>query len=256
MLKFSPANSKTKALYQVEGIAPYLEGRRKVYSLDLPSGLSCPSARECKSMAVPRTDDPTRFIIKDGPQCRFRCFSASQEIVYPATRKARRHNFDVMRKMRGATQCLSMLEASLPSNLGVLRFHVGGDFFKPAYFDAAIRLADARPDVLFYAYTKELKNFLKHPIPPMGNIRPNFIVTASRGGKHDHLIHDLSLREAVVMFSEAEAEEKGLPIDHDDSHAATPGGSFALLLHGVQPAQSNASRALSALKGKGSYASK
>ena len=156
--------------------------------------------------------------------------------------------------MRGKAQCFSMLESSLPSNLGVLRFHVGGDFFKPAYFDAALRLAESRPDVLFYAYTKELLNLLHHPVSRLGVLRKNFIITASRGGKHDQLIDALSLREAVVVFSEAEAEEKGLPIDHDDSHAATPGGSFALLIHGVQPAKSEASRALSALKGKGSYA--
>ena len=53
--------------------------------------------------------------------------------------------------------------------------------------------------------------------------------------------------------AEEQAEELGLPIDHDDSHAALNGGSFALLLHGTQPKDSDASKALKALKGKGSY---
>jgi hypothetical protein len=100
---------------------------------------------------------------------------------------------------------------------------------------------------LFYAYTKSLPFLVGMTLPS------NFIVTVSRGGKHDHLIEGLGIRESVVVYSEKEAEEKGLPIDHDDTHAATHGGSFALLIHGTQPAGSDAGKALSALKGKGSY---
>ena len=62
-----------------------------------------------------------------------------------------------------------------------------------------------------------------------------------------------------MVFSEAEAEELGLEIDSDDSHAARPdlqNQSFALLIHGVQPAGSEAGKAVSALGGKGSYGKK
>jgi hypothetical protein len=71
------------------------------------------------------------------------------------------------------------------------------------------------------------------------------------------LIDEHNLREAVVVFDEARAEELGLEIDHDDSHAARPDlreQSFALLIHGVQAAGSEASKAVSLLKGKGTYA--
>jgi hypothetical protein len=77
----------------------------------------------------------------------------------------------------------------------------------------------------------------------------NFLVTASYGGKYDQLISQLELRSAKVVFTEAEA--KKLPIDHNDNHAATIGGNFALLLHGQQPAKSPASRALQTLKNNG-----
>ena len=50
-----------------------------------------------------------------------------------------------------------------------------------------------------------------------------------------------------------EAEAGYLPIDHDDSHAATVGGSFALLLHGVQPAGSEAAEAKKKLGKLGAY---
>lgn len=260
MLRFSEANAKTAALYKAKGVKPYLQGGRKVYSLDLSAGYSCPGAKDCLSRAVPRDDDSTRFTILDGPACQFRCFSASQEVQYTATRALRRHNFDCIRKMRGWEQCRDLLLASLPPNIGVLRFHVAGDFFKLAYLQGAIAVARLRPDVLFYAYTKSLR-FIERALPMwnagLGILHPNnFLLTASRGGKYDHVIHNLGLREAVVVYSEAEAEEKGLPIDHSDEHAATPGGSFALLIHGPQPAGSDAAKALTALKGKGSYARK
>ena len=51
----------------------------------------------------------------------------------------------------------------------------------------------------------------------------------------------------------------GLEIDHDDSHAADPtkcNQDFALLIHGTQPAGTEAATALRELKGKGSYSRK
>ena len=72
----------------------------------------------------------------------------------------------------------------------------------------------------------------------------------------DQLIEEKQLRSAKVVFSEAEAAELGLEIDHDDSHAARPslqGQDLALLIHGTQPKGTEAAEALKALKGKGSY---
>jgi hypothetical protein len=255
MLKFSPANAKTKALYLCEGVSPFLSGRRKVYSLDLSSGHSCPGAKLCLSKVVERVDAPGRFTVQDGKDCQFRCFSASQEVCYPAVRKLRQNNFRLIRKMGGWRQCCELLAASIPHDCGVLRYHVGGDFFKLTYMQGALELARMRPDVLFYAYTKSLPFLTRLPMhnASMGIFHPNnFLLTASRGGKHDHLIDTLKMREARVVLSEGEAGR--LPIDHDDLHAATYGGSFALLIHGTQPAGSDSGKALSKLKGKGSYA--
>ena len=87
----------------------------------------------------------------------------------------------------------------------------------------------------------------------------NFVLTASYGGRDDHMIDQFNLRSAKVVFSEAEANSLGLDIDHDDSHAANPAwrdNSFALLVHGTQPAGSEAATALKELKGKGSYSRK
>ena len=77
--------------------------------------------------------------------------------------------------------------------------------------------------------------------PSNGVLLPNFMITASRGGKYDHLIEPLNMREAVVVNYDSEAT---MDIDHDDSHAATMGGSFNLLIHNTQPAGSIAAAAV------------
>ena len=93
----------------------------------------------------------------------------------------------------------------------------------------------------------------------MIDLLPNFVLTASYGGRNDNLISERALRCTKVVFSEAEASKLGLEIDHDDSHAARPSlkdQDFALLIHGTQPKGSEASEALRALNGKGSYSRK
>ena len=78
----------------------------------------------------------------------------------------------------------------------------------------------------------------------------------------DRMITEHNLRSSTVVFSESEAAEKGLEIDHDDSHAANPATrdkNFALLIHGVQPKGSEASEAIKTLKVNGvqfAYSSK
>jgi hypothetical protein len=258
MLKFSDANAKTSNLASVEGVAKYLAGGRKVYSLDLPSGVTCPGARDCHSWAKvdPQTGKAT---IKDGPFTQFRCFSASQEVQYPALRALRAHNkAEIDACGKSAAKIARLILASIPTNAGVVRLHVGGDFYSLQYMAAIVAVAAARGDVLFYFYTKSLHHLevVVRDVPTAdlarGVILPNLLVTGSKGGKYDHLLEVLGLRQAVVVYSEGGV----LPIDHDDSHAATCGGDFALLIHGTQPKGSDAGKALSALRGVGSYSRK
>lgn len=245
-MKFSKANSKTKKLNTVPQLAKWLKNR-KVYSLDLLSGHYCPFAEKCLSKAV--ENEQGRRHIKDGPKTEFRCFSASQEVVYTGVYNLRKNNSEVLRKCKTSEEMMKLITEAMPKNAGIIRIHVAGDFFNPEYFDAWLQIAKSRPGVLFYAYTKSLPYWVKR-INEVNRI-DNLVLTASRGGKKDTLISEYGLREAVVVFSEGEAERKGLEIDNDDSHAARPdlkGNSFGLLIHGTQPKGTEAAVALSALK--------
>ncbi len=253
MLKFSNANAKTEALKQVPELARFLSDKRKIYSLDLLSGYSCPYAEKCLSKAV--VQDNGKRKIRDGKKTEFRCFSASQEVQYTNVYNLRKHNFDLLRKL-STGEMIDLLNDSLPKNAGIVRIHVAGDFFNQWYMEAWYMVAALNPHILFYAYTKSLRFWLAVNEFP---ILENFVLTASYGGRDDHLINEFGMRSAKVVFSEAEAEELGLEIDHDDSHAARPSmrdQDFALLIHGTQPAGSEAATALKELKGKGSYSRK
>ncbi len=251
-LNWSIANSKLKKLYKHrDGIlSQWLDvkhGRRfaQVYSLDLQSGVSCPMAKHCFSVAMER-EDGSRFI-QDGKHTQFRCFSASQEAQYTGVYKKRRDNFETLRPLN-RDQIATLLYDTLPIDAGVVRAHVAGDMFSEAYFLAWLDLAVSRPNTLFYAYTKMLNLWVKHRYRI--DSLDNFVLTASRGGKLDHLIGQHGLREARVILSPDEASNLG-PIDSDDSHAANPAtrhDSFRLLIHGTQPPGSEASKALQILK--------
>ena len=96
MLKFSKANAKLDQLHDVDELQYWLQDRRKVYSFDLISGWSCPQAKDCLSKVHVINADGKKKLI-DGKDCKFRCFSASQEATFPNVYKKRKHNFDVLR---------------------------------------------------------------------------------------------------------------------------------------------------------------
>jgi hypothetical protein len=245
LLKFSSANTKTKKLREIPTLARYLAGGNKVYSFDLPAGHSCPFAEQCRSSVI-ETPDGRR--IQDGHKTEFRCFSASQEVIYTTTHNARRHNLLALRGLH-LNDMIRKLDRNIPDDCGILRLHVSGDFFSPDYMQAWIEIARKYKYILFYAYTKSIPYWAKYR-----NIIPsNFRLTASYGGVHDDLIRKHRLHCARVVYSVKEAAQRCLPLDNDDSHAAIAEGSFALLLHGIQPIGTAASKAIVLLGGVGGW---
>ena len=229
LLKFSTGNGKLK--------------NRLIFSL--PAGYSCPHAGVCKTFA-----DRTTGAITDLPQYTgvtaehdFRCFAAMAE-VRPNVREARWHNWDLLRDLID----LSLLMQP-PKKL--VRIHESGDFWTENYMRAWAMVAQGRPDQKFYAYTKSLGMWLAlQDILP-----PNFYLTASHGGTLDYLITKhpkVFTRVAHVVYTEDQAAEMGLEIDHDDSHCLGD-KPFALLVHGSQRAGSDASKALAQRKKEGGF---
>jgi hypothetical protein len=213
----------------------------EIYTFSLPAGHACPGALRCMAKADRQTGK-----LKDGPSQSFRCFAAGDESRYPSVRRLRWHNFNLLKGQTRKGMAILILD-SLPLDAKLIRLHVSGDFFSDTYFLAWMDVAKARPEMLFYTYTKSLLIWLRH----RSSVPGNFKLTASEGGKYDELIGSESLKSAKVVFSIEEAREQGLEIDHDDSHAYASDKSFALLLHGKQRTDTPAAKAMSALRRAG-----
>jgi hypothetical protein len=224
-LHFAPGKDNRK-LAQLEK----LTGKR-LYTFSILSGHNCPFAQDCQSFAM---DTPAGRRIKDGKKTKFRCFSASQEVLFPGVYNSRKENTEIVSRAGESVKTAAELFAlNIPKKAELIRIHVGGDFKTLAYFDMWLRVAAMLPHISFYAYTKSLPIWVKR----INSIPANLQLTASLGGKRDDLINTYGLRSARVVENEAEAEVLGLPIDHDDSIAALPENrdtDFALLLHGPQ----------------------
>lgn len=223
---------------------------KSIATFSLPAGHSCPFAKECLS----KSDLLTGKII-DGAHCRFRCFAATSEARATNVRKQRWGNFNILKDAKTEKRMGEVIQRGLPFGMDKVRVHVSGDFFREHYYVAWLNVAMNNPLVTFYGYTKALPLWVKY----LKYIPNNFRFTASKGGTHDHLIEEHGLRSAEVVFSVEEAFDKGLEIDHDDSHAISPSGnSFALLLHATQPVGTKAAAAWTKLvrAGVGGYGGK
>ena len=246
----------------------YAVGNNKfddIITFSIPAGHSCPFAKDCRSCATLKAQRShntanakgkfSGFGIQDGPHTQFRCFTAIDEVMRPAVRNARWHNLLTLLHVlsKGKMATVKLIERNLPSvRFGrPMRPHVAGDFFTQKYFDAWMEVARRNPNRIFYAYTKALPFWVKR----LDTIPKNFKLTASYGGTHDWMIEKYNLRFAKVVKSVQEAADLGLELDHDDSHAYGDGPSFALLVHGQQPAGSAFAKAWAALKklGIGGY---
>lgn len=208
-----------------------------VVYLSLPAGYTCPFADICKSTAHKhggRFKD-NNLAIKDFGD--IRCYAASAEVAYPNVRKARWRNYDLLRKFKGdingmaklIVNSLNFFEQKNPQ-IKLFRIHESGDFWSQEYFDAWLIAARARPDILFYAYTKALPLWQTRK----DDIPTNLRLIASEGGTHDDLIDKEQFRKAIIVQDQGEAIEKRLHIDANDFLAAFGDKDFALLVHGVQ----------------------
>ena len=203
---------------------------------NLPAGKTCPGAMLCKSFAV--VDDNGKRRIQDGEHTQFRCFAASSEVQYDGAFYNRANNLaTVVEYLQigvdyAAEQISVALNHFKTRNTELVRIHESGDFFSIAYLQAWIKVAQMNPNLKFYCYSKSLHMFLEVGIT---NLPENFYLTASYGGKFDHLIDQgFFTRYSKVFMTEDDANSAGLEVDHDDSHCFY-NKPFALLVHGTQP---------------------
>ena len=246
LLKFATGNAKLS--------------KRLIFSL--PAGYSCPHAGVCKTFADRATGKITDLPQYTGTVAdEFRCFAAMSE-VRPNVRVARWHNWDLIRETIYSTESntkkqldvlTGVIEMSLAVQpvLNLVRVHESGDYYTELYMHAWLNAARNFPDRQFYSFTKSLGMWynLREQVPG------NMYFTASYGGGLDSMIAQypkIFTRYARVVYTEQEAIDLGLEVDHDDSHCLGD-KPFALLVHGSQRAGSEAMAALTQRKKDGGF---
>jgi hypothetical protein len=228
-LKFSKNNSKLHSTARALGIK-----KSQIVGFDLPAGWTCPSAQDCKSKA-----DRVTGKVTDGKDCKFRCYAVSSESAFTGTRKMRWHNFEILRSLKYAGDMAKAIMAAMPKGVKVVRIHTSGDFYNKEYFKAWRFVAHSMPNVQFYGYTKQAQYLEDVTLPD------NMNIVVSAGGKNDHRAPDHA--RAHVVFSTAQS----YPVytDEQSELAVLQGsGTFGLLIHGTQPAGTEAAAALKAAR--------
>jgi hypothetical protein len=195
--------------------------------LSTPAGHACPGAEDCLAKIK-------NGHIWDSPKAKHRCFAVIQEAMFKSVHKSRWSNFELLRGARTAKEIARLLEFSWPKSKRALRQGGAGDIFSEAYFLALILVCRRSPWRTVYAYTKSIPFWAKHKARIPGNLR----LVASLGGKWDSIAIANNFPTARVVFSEAEARNLGLPIDHTDYWARRADRHFALLIHGMGKAGS------------------
>lgn len=185
-----------------------------VYEWNLPTGITCPFAKECK-VSVDRFTG--KFNIKQGA---FRCYASSSE-RFPSVRQHRWSNYVYL--INGGVP-------ELPKDCENVRIHASGDFYSQEYFDMWVKLAIDNPNVHFWAFTKSIAYWLLSK----ENIPSNLVLTASYGGYQDSLIEENNLKSVRVYPSLADVPT-GMPVDTNDDYARTPDVHFALLDNNKNP---------------------
>jgi hypothetical protein len=144
---------------------------------------TCPGAGICKTYCYAMSGNYTRF---DSPSMRL-----TRMLNFLLNDP---EGFEAQLIREVGTKAAKLTKAGVKP---LVRWHDAGDFFSPAYFDIACRLAETFPDVRFYAYTT-MGWISRHPMPD--NLVVNFSkdAKASVGGQDNRVDYSRSKKSDTI----------------------------------------------------------
>ena len=180
---------------------------------------------------VTLSDGSKMNVCSQAGACKDLCYALNGTYLFPQVRAAHLRNLEAtlsdlegwrdamveeLRRRKFRPSGVARLEWLIPevdpwvaywleSGGQAVRIHDSGDFYSDEYLLAWMHIAEQTPDVLFYAYTKEVSRLREHADKAPVNFRWLY----SLGGKQDHLIDRDSERHADVFPSEAEIVAAG-----------------------------------------------
>lgn len=131
------------------------------------------------------------------------CYARNGTYRFPAVKA--KHERNLARVLddlgRWEADMIAELQAARFRGGKFLRIHDAGDFFSDDYTQAWLRIARSVPDVVMYAYTKEVSRFRRLV---EGQAPANFRWVYSYGGKEDHLL-DPDVDRVADVFPDEDA---------------------------------------------------
>jgi hypothetical protein len=146
---------------------------------------TCPSAKECKKFCYARKGSFTQYPKNNLPRSRMLSFIINEPKKF-------------IEKMVNQIKLVSAKAKKSGKKL-FFRWHDSGDWFSPTYAKMAFHIATETPDVLHYAYTKQVSMMKSGEA---GELPPNFIMNYSYGGKNDELIDKTQDKFSYVIKPE------------------------------------------------------
>jgi Gene product 88 len=145
--------------------------------------------------------------------CAKLCYARSGTFNFSNVKKAHTAKLEMLLDdLEGwKAQMLDELTAKRYRGGKYVRIHDSGDFFSVDYFDAWVQIAKQTPDVVFYAYTKEVQM-----VKTYGLLPSNFVIIFSMGGKQDNLV-DKEVDRHADVFPTLEALESAGYSDQGES---------------------------------------
>ena len=168
--------------------------------------------------------------------CAAGCYARQGAYVWPAVRAASEARYQLTKDtdafktaMAKEFVRINRLAARDAKQL-VIRIHDSGDFYSWPYFLAWIDIMKQFPEVVFYAYTKQVSMLTGATIPD------NFKLNFSYGGKQDALINP-KMSNSKVFKTLADLKRAGYhDTSKDDSHAFSSAKTrrIGLVYHGAK----------------------
>lgn len=183
-----------------------------IYNFTLPAVKTCPSALACKKG----------------------CYATQGTYNFSNVKAKHEQNYRISQ----ALNFIDLMDAEVKALYAkaekrgkklVIRIHDSGDFYDMNYINKWLKIMELNSNVLFYAYTKQIKIMQTIELPL------NFTTIASFGGVFDHLISNWS-RHAKVFESLGELEAAGyIDASHDDTIAfLSLNPKIGLIYHGAK----------------------
>ena len=214
-LKFSTRNKKLMELASHSG--------KRVVAFNLPAGHTCPAASLCLAKA-----DRITGKLSYGKDCKFTCYAALTECVFPNTRKAVWYNYDLL-SGKSADSMAELIIKSMPNKTDIVRIHSDGDFFSRKYFKAWQIVTAELSNIIFFGYTKVLPYVI-------ADKSHNFYLQYSWGGLFDE--ESIALKVPTAYVRTNPTEYVGIQtvcashsMGHEDYYKILAGESFAINVH-------------------------